>query len=263
MSANPWQALDDELSAWERADRIATFWWRDDDAVAPSAALDRLLRLVLELELPLALAVVPAAAEPALARRLERHPQVAVLQHGFAHRNHALPAARKIELGGARPQAVIERELRLGRERLLQLFGERLLPVLVPPWNRLGESLLPDLAALGFAGLSTYGPRARASTHGLTQVNCHLDLIDWPGNRRFLGEAAALELLTGHLAARREGRADAEEPSGILSHHLDHDSATSDFLARLLAFLARQPAARFPAVAEVFATAGARAIASP
>ncbi|MGH6948483.1 MAG: polysaccharide deacetylase family protein, partial [Kiloniellales bacterium] len=140
-------------------------------------------------------------------------------------------------------------------------FEGRLLPVLVPPWNRLDESLLPNLAALGFAGLSAYGPRPAAGTHGLTQVNCHLDLIDWQGSRGFLGETAALALLTGHLAARREGRVDPEEPSGILSHHRDHDPETSDFLTRLLTFLAKQPGARFPATAEVFAMAGVHAIA--
>ena len=47
-----------------------------------------------------------------------------------------------------------------GRSELLEtLFGARLEKVLVPPWNRIDEALLPRLPAVGFSGLSTYGPR--------------------------------------------------------------------------------------------------------
>ncbi|RUW55421.1 polysaccharide deacetylase, partial [Mesorhizobium sp. M1A.F.Ca.ET.072.01.1.1] len=40
-----WQPLVEELACWRRADRKAEFWLRDDDAVDPTAALDRLLEL--------------------------------------------------------------------------------------------------------------------------------------------------------------------------------------------------------------------------
>ena len=40
-----WQALAGELDRWQRAGRRADFWWRDDDAVAPGLALERLLGL--------------------------------------------------------------------------------------------------------------------------------------------------------------------------------------------------------------------------
>ncbi|TIS82782.1 MAG: polysaccharide deacetylase, partial [Mesorhizobium sp.] len=55
-----WQPLVEELACWRRADRKAEFWLRDDDAVDPTAALDRLLELTRALEVPLTLAVIPA-----------------------------------------------------------------------------------------------------------------------------------------------------------------------------------------------------------
>ena len=65
-----WRELEQELEAWARSGRRATFWWRDDDAVEPSPALDRLLELAASGRAPLALAVIPARASSGLAAQL-------------------------------------------------------------------------------------------------------------------------------------------------------------------------------------------------
>ena len=250
---NAWDALNRELELWRDLDRRATLWWRDDDAVRPGPALDRLLELSRRHRAPLALAVIPAAAEAALARHLDGEPSTAVLQHGYAHRNHEPEGRKKCELGGARPEATLLAELARGRERLGTLFGARALPVLVPPWNRIAAGLLPALPGLGFRGLSTYTARAAACpAPGLLQVNCHLDPIRWKPARGFLGEDAALDLLCGHLAARREGRADPQEPSGLLTHHAVQDERLWRFLDRLLAALSAHPAVGLLTAAAVF-----------
>ena len=79
----------------------------------------------------------------------------------------------------------------------------------------------------------------------------------WPSRspawRGFLGTAEALDLLAGHLRARRLGAADVAEPSGLLSHHGAHDEACWAFLDELLGRLAEHPAARFVAADEAFA----------
>src|ERR1700752_5355387 len=87
--STPWTDLGDELNRWEAEGRIATLWWRDDDAVAPSRRLDDLLTVAGAV--PVSLAVIPANAEPALAGWLERHAptSVGVLQHGYQHANYA------------------------------------------------------------------------------------------------------------------------------------------------------------------------------
>jgi hypothetical protein len=266
--AGSWDELEAELATWRAAGRRASLWWRDDDAIEPTPALDRLLGLAAANGLPLALAVIPARATPALVARLARaEGAVTVLQHGFAHRNHAASTTRKIELGGPRERRAIAEELVRGGAMLSALFpaGENgtppRLPVLVPPWNRIDPDVVDALPGLGYRGLSADGPRGPAGAGGgpgpgLTQVNAHLDIMHWPPPRGFLGEAPCLAILTGHLRARRDGTADAEEPSGILTHHLAHDGPAWDFLERLLARLAGHPAVVWRGAAEIFGTGG-------
>ncbi|MEO8558262.1 MAG: polysaccharide deacetylase family protein [Rhodospirillales bacterium] len=243
-----------ELDRWGEAGRSATWWWRDDDAAQPSLALDQLLHLS---DAPLALAVVPAATDEALAARLAPIPQVAVLQHGYAHQNHAGTKEKKIELGPQRPAQIVIGELATGKLRLEQLFSAKALPVLVPPWNRIAPALVPVLPELGYRGLSQFAPRARAKpVRGLVQSNCHLDLIDWQ-SRRFIGAEAAISALVKHLALRYAGAASqpdvAGEPSGVMSHHAVHHKEAWAFLERLLAVLTAHQAAPALSAVEVFA----------
>ena len=116
--------------------------------------------------------------------------------------------------------------------------------------------LFPDL---GLTGLSTYGPRLTAApVAGLVQANTHVDIMRWDAPRGFLGETEALGLLCDHLRARRdaaEGVAvDPSEPTGLLTHHLQHDEAAWSFLARLVPLLGRHAATRAMTAAEVFGT---------
>lgn len=249
-----WTAFERELDAWAQAGEVATLWWRDDDAAAPTQSLERLLSLARGT--PLALSVIPAAAQPALAERLGVEPAVHVLQHGYAHVNHAPAGARKSEFPPQRAPDAAEADLRRGRRRLETLFARagRLLPVLVPPWNRIDGAVVRRLPRLGFAGISAYLARPSPMPHpGLGMSNAHADIIDWRGSRGFIGTEAALALLAGHLAARRTAGVDREEPTGLLTHHLAHDAAAWDFLAELLDRIRRHAATRWLAAAGLFA----------
>jgi hypothetical protein len=250
VTAN-WEGLSLELDAWQASGKRAALWWRDDDAAEPTQALDTLIDLAQGL--PLALAVVPGRAAEGLAGRIERSDGVSILQHGWRHDNHAPQGEKKSELGAHRPLAAVLGELALGWRRLVALFGARATPVLTPPWNRIASGLLPLLPAAGYAGVSTFGPRRSAAPYpGLVQANTHVDLIDWR-QRRFLGAPRALGVLVGHLAARRAGRIDATEPTGILTHHLLLDRDGARFLDRLIDLTRRHAAAGWLTAAEVFA----------
>ncbi|MDH3593485.1 MAG: polysaccharide deacetylase family protein [Rhodospirillales bacterium] len=256
-----WREFEQELDAWAEAGSSATFWWRDDDAVEPTAALDRLLALAAAQEVPVATAVVPGRSCIALGRRLAAAADIAIpLQHGYLHRNHAPAGEKKAELGDHRPSAQVCEDLMRGAARMAAILGPGALPVLVPPWNRIAPELVPMLPELGLTGLSTYGARAAsAPVPGLTQVNTHVDIMRWDAPRGFLGESEALGLFRGHLEARRRagtGRADADpsEPTGLLTHHLAHDEPAWEFLERLLPVLTRHPAASAIPVFDVFNT---------
>lgn len=246
-----WRSFSDELARWRDAGRAATFWWRDDDAARPGPALARLLALAQKTATPLALAAIPLQAEKEAFDGAGAG--VAVLQHGSDHRNRAAAGEKKTEFPPAESPAAAIARLVSARDRLAALAGARLLPVLVPPWNRLPDAYAPPLAAAGFRGLSRYGWRSSAqAAPGLTQVNTHVDLIDWHGTRGFAGEEAVLAAAVGHLAARREGTADPAEATGWLSHHAVHDDAAWNFLERLFETAGAAGGPRWLAAQEIF-----------
>jgi hypothetical protein len=245
-----WQDLTRELDLWREAGQVATFWWRDDDATGPSPALDRLLALQHQHNAPLMLAVIPARAKASLAQRLAAEREVAVVQHGWAHANHAPVGAAKAELGPHRPTAQVLGELARGQNVLDALFGDWL-RVLVPPHNRIAPALAAALPVAGYAGLSTYNARRRTPAP-LTQVNSHVDIMNWV-TRAFGGSAEALGLAIRHLQARRARSADPDEPTGLLTHHLAHDEAAWGFTDAFLAAVATHPAARLIDARTLFA----------
>jgi hypothetical protein len=243
-----WAALDAELDAWAAQGRQAVLWWRDDDAVSVTPALDRLLDGSRRYGIPLALAVIPRDAVPGLDRALP--PSVIVLQHGWAHLNHAAPGEKKAELGDHRPLEQVAAELDLGWSRLVRMFGVCALPVLVPPWNRIGQGVAAALPSLGFGGLSTFGPRPRGP-FAPARVNTHVDIIDWR-RRCFAGTVGCLETTVSHLSARRLGHADGDEPVGLLTHHLVHDDESWAFLDRFFARTRAHPAVTWASADRLF-----------
>ncbi|TWS99620.1 polysaccharide deacetylase family protein [Reyranella sp. CPCC 100927] len=252
-----WALLDDELAHWADSGRTATLWWRDDDAVAATAALDRLLAMRAAYDLGLALAVVPATMDASLAARLQDEPaSVAVLQHGYAHQNHAAAGEKSVELGPHRPAPVVIGELGTGLMALSQTFGARFLPVMVPPWNRIAPALVPVLPEIGFRALSTYTARTRVEpVRGLLQVNTHVGPIGWRPRRGFLGDEQIITTLVDALRARRDAAATspvADEPTGMLTHHLVHDEDIWTFLDRLWNRLRAHPAVRIVQPAAIF-----------
>ena len=250
LAADPWAALAAELDLWAAAGQAATLWWRDDDAAEVTPALGRLLGLGAEFGVPLALAVVPGRLAADLPARLAGD-GVAVLQHGWRHVNHAGRGAGACELGDHRPLAEVGRDLGAGHRRLADAFGGRFLPVLVPPWNRISGPVQATLPALGFIGLSTFGPR-EPPTPGIVQVNAHCDPIKWKQGARFAGTARTLDDLAGHLAARRQGIVDPSEPTGLVTHHPDLDQQAWDFVAEVLRRTQAHPAARWLSAAAAF-----------
>jgi hypothetical protein len=251
-----WPDLVDEFDRWNEAGRVATLWWRDDDAVAPSAALDHLVSLAGTVAI--GLAVIPALVRPDLApwlsgcaRTLTRG-GIAVLQHGWRHVSHSV-SGKKSEFPAARLRDDVVFELAAGRARLIELFGICALPVLVPPWNRFDDALLSLLGSCGLSAISRAKPRRIGRpVLGVVEVNVHVDLVAWAGGRRFVGEKAALGGLIAHMRARRLGFACADEPTGILTHHLIQDGATDAFLGRLLEVTDAHAAARWLDPVEVF-----------
>lgn len=238
-----WADVHAALDAAAERGKAIRFWWRDDDAGRAHPALLRLLELAERHDAPLALAVVPSWLEADSQGLIAASRQAVVLQHGFAHIDHGPVGGKPIELGG-RPADAIAGEIAGGRALLVDAFGASAIALLVPPWNRIDASAIGRLPDLGFTGLSTFGRRASPeAAPGLIHINTHLDPVDWRGTRLFVGDAAALEQLVGAL--------DADEPIGVLTHHLVMDEPGWRFLDRLIDLISAHPGARLCPVPEL------------
>ena len=217
------------------------FWLRDDDAVEPGAALDRLLELAQTYSVPMTLALIPAGTGNALQQRLASAQQVAVAVHGWSHRNHAPVGEKNQELGSHRAQPLVVAELTRGFNHLSDLYKTQFLPMLVPPWNRISDALVPELGAIGFRALSTFGDQAHDS---IAMINTQIDIIDWKGSR---GGRTTHDLVTEIVAQLQA----SEDAIGVLTHHLVHDQQAWEFLQQLFSVTSQHPAARWVEAGEL------------
>ncbi|MGJ8545840.1 MAG: polysaccharide deacetylase family protein [Sulfitobacter sp.] len=223
-----WDPLDRELDLWRAAGRRARFWWRDDDAQAPTNDLDQLLRISARRRIPVHLGVIPSGLSPDLAARLAREDTAWVLQHGFAHKNHEPRGTPASEVGISRDMALQQRDLAQGWEILTNAQMPRLLPGLIPPWNRISEATLRRLPEFGYSLVSVFDGRSSGDpVPGLVQIDCHIDPIRWKYGRQFRGAAKMVEHCVTQLSQRRQSGSDA--PIGYVTHHLQTENAIWEF----------------------------------
>jgi len=218
--------LVDALDARSRSGSAVQLWLRDDDAVEPTVALDRLLIMGNRYAIPMTLAVIPALSGSALAERLQSADSidsVTVAVHGWAHQNYAPPGEKKQELGLHRPSSETLAELDRGYTELSLRHERQFVPLLVPPWNRIDPAIISGLPSIGFKGLSTFGSQ---SSNAISMMNAHVDVIDWKGSR---GGRDLHELMTELVSLIESTRT----PIGILTHHLVHDDKAWQFLEQL------------------------------
>lgn len=231
----------DELDIWHKARQRAQLWLRDDDAVAPTDALTRLVTISGLANVPLLLCVVPQTTSNALRTALEGKQHVCVAVHGFGHHNYAPAGEKAQELGAHRPVMEVVSELQRARAKLGDLYGKRLSGILVPPWNRISPEVISHLPEIGFSGLSTFGSAHEADgLCNLVQLNTHLDIIDWKGMRGGRDPQWLANELTKLL---KRSRLDGSGPIGVLAHHLVHDELAWNFLEELFKLTVGHPAA--------------------
>jgi hypothetical protein len=248
MSGVVWQPVLDALDDAAGSGFAITLWWRDDDAVTDTAALQRLVSVAKRFRIDCLLAVIPAFADGTLAAAVRASSHLFVCQHGFAHQNHARPGEKKIELADHRGVDAVLAELAEGTRKLDALdFGGRYLPVLVPPWNRIGPEMIVRLQEAGFPILSVFGREGGSGEVSTSQapvtpvpgrLNTHIDLVDWRA-----GRVAKTERQLADEIARDIPRALADDGRiGLLTHHLVHDDAMWGALETMLRALLDHPA---------------------
>ncbi|WP_189434894.1 polysaccharide deacetylase family protein [Pseudovibrio japonicus] len=235
------EQLISHLNWFHERGRQVRFWWRDDDAVAPTPALETLLNLSEEFGIPLSLSVIPKYAEEELARRLKSTSAVHVLHHGWQHKNYQDKSReeKSSEFGWRRSAQDLTRELVEGKQTLQELFGSRFVPLFVPPWNRIAPPAVHLLQQQGGYGLSAF---TWMNHFRMPHVQSHVDIIEWRKDKHFIGWDCARKRLDLELCRRRTNSTD---PIGLLSHHLDHGNGCSNFLEVFFKLTSDHPAVRW------------------
>ncbi len=238
-----------ELDIWQQQVRRAELWFRDDDAVERTPALEQLVSLTASHNVPLLLCVVAEATGNTLRDWLSGQSHVRVSVHGLGHHNYAPLGEKSQELGPHRPAEEVCKDLRIARSKLQRLYGAQLSNILVPPWNRIAPEVVRQLPGLGFSAISTFGQAGEAhDVPALRQINTHLDIIDWKGSRGGRDPKWLAEELAGLLARSRNC---SSSPIGVLAHHLVHDDLAWRFIKQLFAATSQHPAVRWCAADEL------------
>ncbi len=207
-------------------------FFRDDDAGWGNQALARLLGCFACANVPLDVAVIPAALDLETSRTLEPHLTGAggharMHQHGFAHRNHEV-TGRKCEYGPSRePSQVLDEVLR-GCEKL-RAFGDTSFDLaFTPPWNRCDRLAAAAIRMGGVRVLSRDATAPAFDIPGLAEFPVH---VDWFRRRK------GRRMEPAEIAAWIAQEIAAGGPVGVMLHHEPMDEDDFRRLEELLAHL--------------------------
>lgn len=256
IAKDPFAPLRAELDLWQASGRSCPFWWRDDDLVCASPELNKMAQVAEEARVPVLAAVIPAKTDDHLGEDTKAMTRLSFCQHGYAHKSHAAAGAPSSEFDCGRPKAEVAREIAEGRQRLQGLFGERFIPVFVPPWNRIAADFVPLLEEYRFLGLSQYKDEPSHPDSKLIIVNSHIEILRWSATSKAtcMPTPALVRELVKLLAERRLSAA-APEPLGVLSHHLAMKGDAWSFMRTLFAVTAEYSVVHWLSAAEIFSAA--------
>lgn len=207
-------------------------YFRADDIAVTDPDTSRLLDLFANLQVPLALALIPAWLTPSRWKMLRKwddtNPHLWCWHtHGWRHLNHET-AGKKSEFGPSRSEDAILSDLIRGMERMRALLKDRFCPVFTPPWNRCTESTLDSLEALGYRAVSRFVGASPAAPQGLTDLPASVDLH----TRKEASANAGWQALFRQIQdAFQTGRC------GFMIHHQRMNANAFRYLAGLLALL--------------------------
>lgn len=268
MRSEAWAGVNRELERWRARGLTARLWVRDDDAVEPTAQLERLESIARGAGMVVGLAVIPGNMMPSLLPYLDARQDVFFpMCHGWRHVNHGA-ADRPSEFGSGRVIAAAEQDAAAAWRSFTGHFGAAG-AVFVPPFGDVDPRVVAALPRLGFKGYSNqpdslerimqrlagkcdWLPGVRLPRNAVVpRVDVHVDLIDWSGPR-VAGEGRLSRALIAALRLRRKGFVSADEPIGLLTHHLVHDEGIWTGFEQLVSQLAEHPCVRFADVRPLF-----------
>lgn len=222
---NPFQVIINVLET--RQSPVKVFFRNDDGGWADERLLE-LASYFSEQDLPLDVAVIPDALSTAsvdlIKTLLDSDSRFSIHQHGFAHRNHQL-SGRNGEFGTDRNYDMQFKDIAAGRERLIEFFGNQVMPVFTPPWNRCTGDTAAALHAQGFKFLSRI---TGADSIGDSIAELPVT-IDWLKKRKgvSLTTSELVEYICGLLTTN-------SDVVGVMLHHEHMDQSNRQLLHQFI-----------------------------
>jgi peptidoglycan/xylan/chitin deacetylase (PgdA/CDA1 family) len=206
-----------------------SFWWRDDDVGGDrridflsrwkhERRLENVLSLLTRYNIPSVFAVIPNHffyPFNTQIKLLKKHKAYVAL-HGITHHNNSSNVECKSEFPDGCDIEPLVSKILVYQAQCRKVFGERSLPVFVPPYNRICLALENKLLESGFLAVS------KSNSDGVVDVNnSDIDLVDWRKNdikneedilndiasaiERFDGNACSIGILNHHMRVSTKG----------------------------------------------------------
>ncbi len=222
------------VEEWKITCGTAPFFLRDDDAARVTPPLRRLVGICRETEIQLMLSVIPGRLQPDLIDVVMECEHMVPVQHGFRHESHSTIADVKSEFPD---EEALEPQLdrtKRGFEGMATAFRDRFVPILVPPWNNISETLVAHLATVGIMGLSCSGRRIDPIRHNVRVFNSWVSLNNFTTPKAPFDPIVIIDKYVRVIRNRMARTEDRLEPIGLTTHHLVTNEEQFRFLYDLI-----------------------------
>jgi hypothetical protein len=222
------------IEEWKSACGSAPFFLRDDDAARDTPRLQRLFGICRETNVQVMLSVIPGRLQPDLVDAIMACEHAVPVQHGYRHESHSTVEGFKSEFPDEEALAPQLDRVRRGFEGMTGAFGDRFMPILVPPWNNISHKLVENLAELGIAGLSCSGRRGISSRYEIKMFNSWVSLNDFARLEEPFDPTVIIDRYLQTIRNRIKQTGDRLEPIGLTTHHLVTSEVQFRFLHGLI-----------------------------
>ena len=170
--------LEPLINSGRDSDYEVKFWWRDDDVFDSTEELKELISFSCLNKIPVNLAVIPKKLSNEAIKLIKQYTHISVVQHGYSHINYANVGEPLNEFGLHRSLEIQLKEIQIGFEKLITAFGNQFIPVFVPPWGHIADSVIEQISTIGIKGISMIGDRDKIYPN-LINNNVNVDIHSW------------------------------------------------------------------------------------
>ena len=162
---------------------------RIDDVYENQETLSRAVDMLLQKRIHVSLQIIPKIATIECARWAiglkQKNPSILEIgQHGWSHTNYDITLEENYEFGKARSYEEQYNDILRGKERMMELFGDKSDPVFTPPYHGFDNNTIMALAKLNFEKIYL-GKGPAKGIHGCRAVNYDIDPLYYKKSKAY------------------------------------------------------------------------------